>query len=231
MLYRVVISHRQSEFICKFAGERIPPTVFVFDAPTPQDIDACLMAGFAYATVDRPGNRSANRNAGLAAIVERFALHDDDVVEFVDGDRYPVMYSEDKVKYALSAGGCDALLYGCECDSREDRYHIPKTGVVRVDTGRIFNPFYSCGFAIRMGAIRRVMDYNGGSLFDTRFNRWGCEDQWLGIECSNLGVVVGTTRDILLAGSVGGDSDDHTDYVDSLQLLVDNIIAHGFPLR
>lgn len=219
MRYRVIISHNQTESIRKF--QRGCPTVFVFDAPTKDDIVECTMMGYDNVIMPVAGNRSANRNAGLACIMHKYDLSDTDAVEFFDGDRFPVVYDADKVSSMLN--DTDVLLYTCRDDARFERIAVPEEGSVVCDTGRICNPFYSCGFAMKVSAIGKVVAKNGGNghLFEPRFTRWGCEDQYLGIECANIGIRVAITREVVVNGSVGGDSGSHFDYRESLQQYVD----------
>lgn len=225
MIYRVVISHHQQKFIRQF-DTTSTPTVFVFDDPNDSGIQECKLLGIDYVVSECEGNRSVNRNRGLSYIMSKFRLLDSDIVEFFDGDRFPVRYSQGFV----SQSEFDVLLYVCEDDARLKRLDVPAE-TTRVDTGRICNPFYSCGFAIKMSAIQRIMNFNGGYLFEPGFTRWGCEDQYLGVECANLGVDVAITREITINGRVGGDSGLHDDYLESLQQYVNLIRANKFAIR
>lgn len=227
MLYHVVISHRQTEHLGKFPEG----SIYVFDSITDGDIFACSKRGCAYVAVPQAGNRGFNRDAGLSYIMEHYTPADDDVVEFFDGDRYPVAYAPDATLSAMRIDGIDCMLYSCNKDSRHARIYVPLKGFSVVDTGTLCNPFYSCGFAMKVGAIRKVMAFNGGGLFEHRFTKWGCEDQYLGLVCDKLGLRVALTCETLLNGSVGGDQFVHPDYRESLQQYVDLIREKGLPVR
>lgn len=221
MRYQVVISHNQSRFVDRFSdifgNERI---VFVFDAMDEYDIRAMERNhNVNIVTVRTPGNRSANRNAGLAYVMSHFAVSDDDIVEFFDGDRFPVCYSPREL------GDIDVLLYPCENDKRFEKL---KPGPV--STRWVSNPFYSCGFAIKVSAIRKIEALNGGKLFKEEFREWGCEDQYLGMQCHLSGLNVVLDSRTVLAGTVGGDELSHPNYRATLQQYVDLIRANGmFP--
>lgn len=227
MLYHIVISHRQPEYITKFPKG----SVFVFDAITDADSATCEKYGYPYVTVDTEGNRGANRNAGLARVFRDYHLKDSDIVEFFDGDRFPVKYEPKRIMSLMDEHGIDCMLYTCETDIRSTRIHIPCSGATIIDTGTLGNPFYSCGFAMCVGAIRKAMDFNGGILFEERFTRWGVEDQYLGLVCDHVGMTVGITQETILNGCVGGDSDEHDDYRDSLQEYVDIVKEKGLGIR
>lgn len=229
MIYRVVISHRQSENIRKFPGDC--STMFVFDAPTGRDIAECTDHGCRYVIMQSAGNRGANRNAGLQKVLDTFHPTDKDYVEFFDGDRYPTTYRPEIVTALMERDNLQCVLYACSSDARLSKVYVPLSGATLVDTGTLCNPFYSCGFIMSVPAIRGLMEFGGGTLFEPRFTRWGSEDQYLGLVCDHLGYRVAMTCETILNGSVGGDSDMHEDYRESLQTYVDLIREHGFAIR
>ena len=96
MLYRVILSHYQTENIRKFPHDE--HTVFVFDAPTAEDIKECKALGCRYVLMPSAGHRGMNRNTGLQFVLQTFAPNYDDYVEFFDGDRYPTDYNPEKVQ-------------------------------------------------------------------------------------------------------------------------------------
>lgn len=229
MLYRVILSHNQTENIRKFPHD--DHTVFVFDAPTAEDIKECEALGCHYVLMPSAGHRGMNRNTGLQFILREFSPDYNDYVEFFDGDRYPTEYNPEKVLNLMRTYSIDCMLYSCEHDARHQKVFVPLSGATVVDTGTLCNPFYSCGFCMRVGAIQDVMAYNHGFLFEPRFNKWGSEDQYLGLVCDYLRQKVAITCETLLNGKVGGDSDQHQDYRESLQTYIDLIREHNFPIR
>lgn len=229
MLYRVVLSHNQTESIHRFPSGC--STMFVFDAPTEGDVAECCRHGCAYTSVPTAGNRGANRNAGLQKVVEAFRPGPGDYVEFFDGDRYPIKYSPNRVVDLMERHDIQCTLYTCEDDSRFEKIHVPESGATVVDTGTLCNPFYSCGFIMQMAAIQEIMAFNGGYLFEPRFTRWGSEDQYLGLVCDCLKHKVAITREVVLNGSVGGDCGSHQEYRETVQLYVDLIRERNLPLR
>ena len=229
MIYRVVLSHHQTENIRKFPSGC--STVFVFDDPTQEDIDECTACGCSYVLMPVAGNRGANRNAGLHKILGAFNPNFNDYVEFFDGDRFPTTYNPEKVTSLMEEHHIQCMLYSCGNDARHQKIYVPLEGATIVDTGTLCNPFYSCGFIMRVSAILEVMSFNNGSLFEPRFTRWGSEDQYLGLVCDYLRQKVAITCETLLNGKVGGDSDQHQDYRESLQTYIDLIREHNFPIR
>ena len=229
MLYRVILSHNQTENIRKFPHD--DHTVFVFDAPTAEDIKECEALGCHYVLMPSAGHMGMNRNTGLQFILREFSPDYNDYVEFFDGDRYPTEYNPEKVLNLMRTYSIDCMLYSCEHDARHQKVFVPLSGATVVDTGTLCNPFYSCGFCMRVGAIQDVMAYNHGFLFEPRFNKWGSEDQYLGLVCDYLRQKVAITCETLLNGKVGGDSDQHQDYRESLQTYIDLIREHNFPIR
>lgn len=230
MVYRIIISHNQSAHIRQFG--RISNTVVTLDAPTHQDIDACSDMGFVYVVPEYTGNRSNNRNTGLAYIFNTYNVSDTDLIEFFDGDRYPINgYNATNIDTLMADEHIDCLLYTCNNDARLTRIYVPLEGFSIVDTGTLCNPFYSCGFAMRVSAIHKIMTLNEGEFFNTLFKGWGCEDQYMGLLCSVLNLKVAITSMVTLAGSVGGDSYAHSGYRDSLQVYVDLIRKNNIPIR
>lgn len=227
MLYHVVISHNQTEHIQKFPQG----SVFVFDAPTHEDIKECERLGYPYVVVPQTGNRGANRNAGLSYVLNTYKPNYDDVIEFFDGDRFPVQYHPDEILSLMDKHGIKVVLYTCTSDARLQRVCVNPTGATIIDTGTLCNPFYSCGFAIRVSAVYEIEAFNGGFLFEPRFTLWGCEDQILGLVCDYLHLDVAITGETLLNGSVGGDSDEHENYRMSLQQYVNMILSRKLPIR
>lgn len=229
MLYRVIISHGQSEFLDKFPPG--PLTVAVFDAYTDADAYKCHELGFQALPVPQMGNRGANRNAGLQYLLNGALLAPDDIIEFFDGDRFPKQYDAWSVTSLIRAHNLDVLLYTCADDARLQRIPIAPAGTALVDTGTLCNPFYSCGFAMQFAAIGQLLKTNGGNLFEPRFTKWGCEDQYLGLLCAKLGLRVALTSEIILNGKVGGDSDAHPEYRESLQQYIDLIYEKNLDIR
>ena len=229
MIYRIIISHNQTGSLSRFPSG--VPTVAVFDAYTDADAQCCHDLGIVPVIVPQSGNRGANRNAGLEYLMGGALLAPNDIVEFFDGDRFPTQYSVWSVNSLMRRHSLDVLLYTCPSDARTERIAIPSDGAMLVDTGTLCNPFYSCGFAMRFSAIDSVLKFNGNHLFEPRFTKWGCEDQYLGLICARLGLRVAITAEILLNGSVGGDADQHDDYKESLQQYVDLIRMRNLEIR
>lgn len=230
MLYRVIISHNQTDALKLFP--KVGYTVVVLDSPSNMDLHTCTSLGYHVVRAEQSGNRGYNRNVGLSYILNNFIVEPTDTIEFLDGDRYPISsYSIDSVETIMAHNNLDCLLYTCDIDARLKTIEVPSSGTRVIDTGTICNPFYSCGFAIKMSAINRIMAFNKGSFFEPKFTKWGCEDQFMGLECYNLNLVVGLTTAIKLNGNVGGDSCIHFDYRESLQTYVDLIQEHGFQIR
>lgn len=230
MLYRVVISHNQTEYLDKFKSTL--NTLVVLDAMTIADSYACGILGYGIVAVPSQGNRSLNRNLGLFRILETCHLNDNDIIEFFDGDRHPIEYSEKRIQELMDGHDLDGILYACAgIDSRVARLNIATHSTVIVDTGTLCNPFYSCGFALRVSAVKKVLSYNNGNLFEPRLSSWGCEDQYLGIICDYLGLRIALTTEILIAGDVGGDQHLHKNYRESLQKYIDLLRTHNLPIR
>lgn len=229
MIYQVILSHNQTENIRKFPCGC--STVFVFDAPTKEDLDECDAHGCSYVCLPVAGNRGANRNAGLQKVLNELNPNFDDYVEFFDGDRFPTAYNPDKVLSLMENHNIQCMLYSCEQDARHKKIDVPSEGAVIVDTGTLCNPFYSCGFIMRVSAILEVMAFNNGFLFEPCFTRWGGEDQFLGLMCEYLKLRVAITNETRLNGRVGGDADQHSDYRESLQTYIDVIREHNIPIR
>lgn len=229
MIYRVVLSHHQTENIRKFPSGC--STVFVFDDPIQEDIDECNEHGCSHVCMPVAGNRGANRNAGLQKVLSTFKPKPDDYVEFFDGDRFPTTYNPDSVLRLMEKYDIHCMLYSCGNDARHTKIYVPLEGATIVDTGTLCNPFYSCGFIMRVSAILDVIAFNNGVFFEQRFTTWGNEDQYLGLVCEHLKHKVALTCETLLNGKVGGDSDSHQDYRESLQTYVDLIREHNFPIR
>ena len=230
MVYHIIISHRQTEYLCQFPHQEASKTYAVFDAVTVEDLRCAERLGIEPVCSESKGNRGHNRNRGLEALVQDRGLQDEDVVVFFDGDRVPSNYGSHTLLSLLES--LDVLLFTCsEYDARMKKIYVPLDSAVRVDTGTLCNPFYSCGFAMRGSAIKAVQQFNGGPLFEPRFKGWGCEDQYLGLVCYHLGLRVGITAGITLRGRVGGDSDRHPEYRESLQTYVDLIREKHLPIR
>ena len=229
MIYRIVLSHNQTENIRKFPSGC--STVFVFDAPTQEDINECNSHGCSHVCMPVAGNRGANRNAGLKKVLDTFNPNFDDYVEFFDGDRFPTTYNPEKVLRLMERHNIQCMLYSCENDTRHEKIEVQPEGATIVDTGTLCNPFYSCGFIMRVSAILEILAFNNGFLFEPRFTRWGSEDQYLGLVCEHLKYRVGITRETTLNGRVGGDCESHQDYQEALQTYIDMIREHNLPFR
>ena len=231
MIYRVITSHSQSEHLSKFPICVPPTTVAVFDAYTDADAQCCHDLGIMPVIVSQSGNRGANRNAGLQYLLDGALLAPDDIIEFLDGDRFPICYDLWTVRSLICTHSLDVLLYCCSTDARTQRIAVPPKGAILLDTGTLCNPFYSCGFAVKFSAIDRILKFNDGHLFEPRFTEWGCEDQYLGLICAHLGLRVALTAEIRLNGCVGGDSDNHPGYRASLQQYIDLIYEKNLQIR
>lgn len=229
MLYRVIISHNQAEYLSQFPTG--PLTVAVFDAYTDEDAHRCRDLGIRALPIPQAGNRGANRNAGLEYLLNGALLAPDDIIEFFDGDRYPIRYDAWSVHSLIRAHSLDVLLYTCSTDARLQRILLPPRGAALVDTGTLVNPFYSCGFAVKFSAIDRILKFNNGYLFEPQLTGWGCEDQYLGLVCARLGLRTAITAEIVLNGDVGGDSDFHPEYRESLQQYLDLAQARNLEIR
>jgi len=229
MVYDVIISHEQTDYIPKFNLGN--PTTFVLDDPLDSDISACNSNGFNVVKMPVARNRSANRNAGLKYVIEHYDLNDDDIIEFFDGDRVPTAYNRDAVCKTMQDYAIDCMLYLCENDKRNIKTIVRANGVTIVDTGMLCNPFYSCGFAMKYSAVKRICKNDDYKLFEESFNTWGCEDQFLGIMCDVNNVKVALTNLVLLSGNVGGDELSHNNYRDSLQQYVNLIMRKRIPIR
>lgn len=227
MVYRIIISHGQASSLAHFPVG--VPTIAVFDAPTDADFYMCSGLGYEAVVSPREGNRSLNRNVGLERLLDGAMLAPDDIVEFYDGDRYPVHQPLEGIGKLMDVEGLDVLLYTCEEDARLERHGVPLFRTAPVLTGGLCNPFYSCGFAMRYSAIQKVMAARG-SLFEERLDRWGCEDQLLGLWCARLGIRSGLTRAVVLHGKVGGDSQRREGYRESLQQYIDIVREQGLPI-
>ena len=222
MPFRIVISHRQTRFIDRFVQTFGSDFLVVFDDMTADDLDVVNRHNIPYLQNPKMGSRTQNRNMGLYEWESKVNLADNDLIEFFDGDRPPVSYD-------LSAAPTDfdVLLYTCENDKRLQKL---KSGLVNVNL--LCNPFYSCGFCIKYGLVKKIYQMNDGMLFDESFTSWGCEDQYLGVMCGSLGAKVYLYDNVVLNGQVGGDELSHPDYVKSLQHYIDklrekNIFPHA----
>lgn len=230
MVYRIVLSHNQTEYLYKFKDTQ--RTYVVLDAMSMEDSYTCGTLGYGVVPVATMGNRSLNRNRGLMRVLHDLSPKDTDIVEFLDGDRYPMEYSPSRIEELMDKHDLGCLLYTCSVDdTRISKLGINPCTTSLVDTGTLCNPFYSCGFAMRVRDVLSIMSYNKGHLFEPKLSSWGCEDQYLGILCSHLGVRVAITREILVNGAVGGDQHMHPSYRDSLQTYIDLIQNNGIPIR
>lgn len=229
-MYRIIISHNQTEELRCFPSDA--PTFVVLDAHTVADLEMCEMLHYNPVIVKVQGGRGQNRNAGLERLVSMVDLCTSDIIEFFDGDRFPIApYSTSLVESLMHRNNLDVLLYTCNNDKRVQSLNLEKGSTYMVDTGSLCNPFYSCGFAMTASAIGKVKAFNGGHLFEPLFTGWGCEDQYLGILCSHLGLSVGITTEFVLNGAVGGTENLHPDYRASLQTYIDLVQAGGFAIR
>lgn len=228
MSYRIIISHHQAEHLSKFPIDL--PTAVVFDAYEDVDAYTCHDLGFQPVIVPQAGNRGFNRNKGLEYLMNGALIAQEDVIEFFDGDRYPVYYNPCAVQRLMDRHALDGMLFMCQADTR-DNLDVPSSGALLVDTGALCNPFYSCGFAMRFNAIEKVLKFNKGCFFESSFDQWGCEDQYMGLVCAHLNLRIGITKEYLLNGSVGGNCDDHPEYRDSLQQYVNLIRARNLEIR
>lgn len=211
---KVVISHLQAEYISRFD---FPDTVFVFDSPTREDL--AEVGDRPFVTMAKAGNRSANRNAGLAYWSSQAA--GDAIIEFFDGDRFPVRYGDPAIE--MESSGADILLYPCENDIRL-AYARPGAHLYMKGPG---NPFFSCGFAIRRNAIDRIVAFNHGEFFCEEFSGWGGEDQYMGTVAAHLGLKCVLSSHTLLNGSVGGDEGTHPDYIHATTTYIQLVLKNG----
>lgn len=216
MIYRVVISHKQSEYLRYFDTKT--PTVFVFDSITDSDILA--VGERPYIVVSTTGNRAANRNAGLGYWLNH-GVSSQDIIEFFDGDRFPKCYvNPEKEMLDYNA---DIILYRCEQDTR---LNYTKPGYMLCMNGP-GNPFFSCGFALRKSTIDTIMQFNHGQLFCEDFVGWGGEDQYLGTITAHLNLRCVLSSGTVLNGSVGGDMEEHSDYIQAMNLYLKLVIKNG----
>lgn len=229
MIYRIVISHHQAPYLERFSKSF--QFVAVFDNMDSSDKDAVENLGIQdIVAVPQKGNRSLNRNLGYTLLSSVSPLGMDDIVEFYDGDRVPQTYDPEYVERTIRENNLGVLLYTCEKDTRKSRYLQGESFRI-VDTGSIVNPFYSCGFAIKVSALERIREFNGGDFFRTEFTGWGCEDQYTGLVCHHLNIPVGLTDRICLLGDVGGDSDWHLSYRESLQEYINMALANNLDIQ
>lgn len=212
---KVVISHHQTEYIGRFD---FTDAVFVFDDPLPEDLKAAY--GRPVITMPSPGNRSANRNAGLGYWLKQH-LADDAIIEFFDGDRFPIRYGDPSIE--MRKIGTDILLYPCEGDIRLG-YARPGTPIYVKGPG---NAFFSCGFAIYKRTIDKIMEFNRGEFFCEAFKGWGGEDQYMGTVAGHLGIPCALSAETVLNGSVGGDEGSHPDYINALATYIKLSIKNG----
>lgn len=227
MIYRVVISHHQAAYLESF--RKLFSFVAVFDEMDTFDCVAVRKFGLQdIETVPVSGNRSVNRNAGYLKLSSVAPLALDDIVEFYDGDRVPTLYDPVYVEQTMREHNLGALLYMCPNDTRQS---LTGNDFKIVDTGTLINPFYACGFAMTVAAIEHVRAFNNGPLFRPEFTGWGCEDQYLGITCAHLNIRVGLTPKIQLSGAVGGDSDFHAHYRETLQEYINLIRANHLAIK
>lgn len=227
MIYRIIISHNQSQYIHKFKEK----SLFVFDAITNNDIYECECYNQFYIKSNQIGNRSINRNTGVRYLLNNFNLLDTDIIEFYDGDRFPIKYNIEKVQELIKNNNLSVVLYICENDSRNELYDNLQNNTLLVDTGILNNPFYSCGFAITVKAIKSIIEINSNMLFNEDFTHWGVEDQYIGLLCHKLGLNVALTSEVILNGKVGGDCNDHDDYIQSLNQYIQKILKNNIELR
>ena len=227
MIYHIVLSHKQTEYINKFPEN----SVFVFDDPSEEDIIYCKRNNITYVISSEKGNRSINRNTGISFILSNYKVSDNDIIEFFDGDRYPTTYNFEKVLELIENNSLDIMLYTCKNDMRLSKIYVPIEGAAIIDTGTMCNPFYSCGFAIKISAIKKIQEINNGNLFEPSFIYWGGEDQYLGLLCDKLNLKVAITTEVTLNGNVGGDAVSHSNYRETLQNYVNLIIKNNIPIR
>ena len=212
---KVVISHQQTEYISHFS---FPDTVFVFDAPTPEDLKCA--GDLPIITMKKAGNRSANRNAGLAYWAPHLT-EPDAIIEFFDGDRFPIKYEDPAAE--MAATGADILLYPCEKDIRFG-YAKPGAELYMKGPG---NAFFSCGLAIRKSAIDKIVAFNKGDFFCEAFSGWGGEDQYMGTVAAHLGLKCVLSAKTVLNGSVGGDEGEHPDYIQATTMYLQMVLKNG----
>lgn len=212
---KVIISHHQTEYISCF---NFQDAVFVFDDPTPEDLKET--GGRPSITMGKAGNRSANRNAGLSYWMHH-PISEAPIVEFFDGDRFPVKYREPAAE--METTGADILLYPCEADIRF-KYAKPGDHLYMKGPG---NPFFSCGFAIRKKAIDEIVAFNKGKFFCEAFSGWGGEDQYMGTVAAHLGLKCVLSAYTLLNGSVGGDEGAHPEYVQATTTYIQLVLKNG----
>lgn len=215
-LYRVIISHHQSEYLKNF--DATIPSVVVFDDLTPADISA--VGDIPYIQRKPMGNRGANRNAGLNYWLSKNPS-ENAVFEFLDGDRFPVMY-DDPIK-EMSELDADILLYPCNADTRYARHKFKETLYMKGPG----NPFFSCGFAITKKALDAITAFNNGVFFREEFDGWGGEDQYTGTVAGHLGLRCFLSETIELNGTVGGDSQNHNDYLGSMNIYLKLVLQNG----
>lgn len=212
---KVIISHHQAEYLSRFS---FPDAAFVFDDPAPEDFRGA--GSHPFIVMEKAGSRSANRNAGLKYWLS-LASDKNGIIEFFDGDRFPVQYEEPLAE--MDKAQADILLYPCEKDIRLV-YARPGDVLYMKGPG---NPFFSCGFAIRMPAIHKIMEFNKGEFFSTAFSGWGGEDQYMGTVAAHLGLKCVLSANTVLNGSVGGDEGEHPDYMQAMTTYMQLVLKNG----
>jgi hypothetical protein len=217
MLWVCIVSYKQDKFIEPMleALTGFPNKLFVLDKCCDGSEQHLKRLGISYMNVSCEGHGAAYaRNAGAIAIIENFP--DADIL-FLDGDRIPHNLFYHDILEGLKQ--FDELLFMCKSDCRMMR-RLTAEGAMRqfnIDLRykhkglesrwNLWNPFYTCGFAMRNAAIRQIMNVQEGNLFAAiLMGCYGYEDNVLGIECAMLGHRMAfMPSEVYLEGWVGND--------------------------
>ena len=128
------------------------------------------------------------RNLGLSLCDK-----DSDVL-FLDGDRYPI----DGTLNKLNTWNKDIALLLLQNDFRwQSNFNYDLV------YGQVHNGFYSCGVFFKRGGINKILKAQNGELFRTDIQKkWGIEDVSLGDMCYHLKLTCNIYKDCILNGNM-----------------------------
>ena len=132
-------------------------------------------------------------------------MEDEEGVCFFDGDRYPI---DGSIEEAIKACSSDILLFRVEDDFRtkED---------FKINYGRVYNGFFSCGMWMSKKAYDRISEFQGGEIFRTDMQWWwGIEDTYLGDVCYHLGLSAELCDTVTLNGTFERNTLDSLDVIE-----------------
>lgn len=139
---------------------------------------------------------SYSRNLGLS-----YADKDEDVL-FLDGDRFLVSGDLN----TLVNSNFDIELLYLKNDIRNTESYK--------EYGKIINGFYSCGVFFKREVINKILNFQGGKLFNEDIqNYWGIEDTYLGDVCYHLGLTCNYNHNIRLSGGFSRLEVESTDII------------------